>query len=182
MIKLNGENGKLEITCPYNRAFIDQIKGIGGKWDGNKKVWIVAEDQKGEAEEILHAVYNYEPAAKEIKVKYYADHFAKDGSVIIGSFVAAKRFSRDSRVVLYNTIVLEGTLKDSGGSAKYPEICADDDVIFQTTIPEYVYTALSEEDKERIEIVPEKDPKEELLREKETLLARLAQIEKELNN
>lgn len=45
MSKLTYENGNLVLSCPYDKSVIDNVRALPScdrKWDGQRKVWIVA--------------------------------------------------------------------------------------------------------------------------------------------
>lgn len=186
MIELKNENGKLYITSPYNKSFIAQMRGLGGSWDADRKAWVIAESKKESVNAILKNIYGYSSEATAIiSVQYKGGDFENlnsddYGCVKIGAFVAARRPSRDARVIFYNTFIVEGEMQSSGGSARWPKVECPDNLILQSDIPQFIYDSLPEDKKALLTIIDAGNKKESLISEKEKLLARLAEIEEEL--
>ena len=161
MIKLKKENSIISVTSPYNADFIKRAKQIGGKWNSRQKTWDIPEEAEKELRQILFEAF------ENIKI----------GTVVAED--AATRFSRDTQVKVASGFrVTKGEFKNSGGSAKYPAPEADG-IVMKGSIPLFVYDHLSKEERAKIKVQAD-DIKSALETEKETLLKRLAEIEKEL--
>lgn len=182
-IKIERVDGRLEVTSPYDRDFIFQIKQIGGRWISEKKVWSVSEELEQELMDILRDVYGWvgdDPTTIRVTFKAY-DFWSDDGTIDIGPMTVAKRYSRDGAVSVADGFWVSGgsAFPSSGGSAKYPSVKPNEDTEMTGDLPLDIYKALSEEEKALI-IVDDGNKKKALEEEKEKLLARLAEIEEEL--
>lgn len=154
-IKIKRNNNKLLITSPYSRSFVSKMRNLQGKWNAELKVWEVSED--------------FEDRDKD--------------DIRIGNIVTVYRPSRDAKVILRDTAIMEGEFDKSGGSVKHPAVFDRGEgynVILRSTIYKKEYEKLSEEEKSKLTIIKKQDKKERLLNEKEILIKRLSEIEDEL--
>lgn len=54
-MRIHNNNGKVEIYTPYNKEFVQKIKGIGeARWNG--KCWIINEENLDVARKIMRDV------------------------------------------------------------------------------------------------------------------------------
>ena len=175
MLKITKNNEKMVVVSPYNTAFVSGAKKLGGKWNGNG--WVFDVDNEPYVKELCLKTYGeYENLAAEtvtIRIELDTHTEAK-----IAGFVFANRRYRDSAVRLSdNVIIVEGGFPSSGGSSKYPCLNAYKGTILEVKkFPKSVYDSL--ENKDGITIVDTKINKDALLKEKENLIARLAEIDK----
>lgn len=180
-IEMKKENGIISVTSPFDRGFIGEVKTIGGKWNAGQKTWDVPEENEEMLKELLTRCYGWaDDDAEIITIEYCTDDFYDD-VISIGSIKMVDRRFRDGDVSYYNdTIVLSGGFPSSGGSAKHPAAEPKDGTILRSKISRKAFDQLSEEEQKKITIVKEASKKERLEAEKAKLIARLAEIEKEL--
>jgi len=183
MFKIERIEGKLEITTPYSSSFVTAIKKLGGKWNKDKKVWVVDEEFENKVNDLIIRIYNYDITGTEkvITVQYNAKDFYDGDDIVIGNRIAVYRPSRDQEVRLKDTIIIENDFPARGGSAQYPtvfEYNAEYDVILRTDLYERYYNKLTDEEKEKVEIIEKESERDVLLREKEKLEKRLKEINK----
>lgn len=186
-VKINREGNKLQITSPYSGAFVGRMRELNGKWNRDLKVWEVNEEYEDKVYEAILKIYRVDLTGIEeyMIVEYCAKDFEdRDRNDIrIGNIITVYRPSRDSKVILRDTAVMEGEFDKSGGSVKHPAVFDRGegyDVILRSTIYKKEYEKLSEEEKSKLTIIKKQDKKERLLNEKEILIKRLAEIEEEL--
>lgn len=183
MLNVRKEEGRIYVKSEYNGTFVARVKRIGGKWNAESKEWHVSEEQEKALEKILYVVFGYEPnrALEMLRVEYNASDFLWEGDVYIHKLCMVDRASRDTHVRYHcNTIVIEGEFPARGGSARYPMAKPAEGTVLRSDIPCGVYEQLSDEEKTKITIIQEESKKALLLKEKEQLLNRIAEIEKEL--
>lgn len=188
-VKINREGNKLQITSPYNGAFVGRMRELNGKWNRDLKVWEVNEEYEDKVYEAILKIYRVDLTGIEeyMIVEYCAKDFEdrdKD-DIRIGNIVTVYRPSRDSKVILRDTAIMEGEFDKSGGSVKHPAVFDRGEgynVILRSTIYKKEYEKLSDEEKSKLTIIKKQDKKERLLNEKEILIKRLAEIEEELKN
>lgn len=183
MIEFRNEEGRVFITSPYNKDFIREVKGISGKWHADQKQWSVPEKNIEKLSNLCVEIYGFTPleSSEKITVRYKAVDFDKqEEGIKIGGKVTAKRFSRDSDVVFYDTEIIEGKFYGSGGSKHYPMCKPADNVILESKISKQVYDNLEDKDRAKLEIVSEESEIEKLLKEKEALLKKLEIVENKI--
>lgn len=189
MIKVEKIDNKLAITSPYNENFIQRMRKLNGKFDKDTKAWLVDDDLQEQVNKALLVCYNYDATGTmdEITIEYKAADFydEESGKVKIGGKSTVYRENRGSEVDLIKTAIVKGQFPRRGGSTKYPAVFDKDkeraNVILRTKIFDYYYEKLSGEQKAKITVVNELSKKDKLLKEKEALIQRLEEIEKELS-
>lgn len=186
-IKIKRENNLLLITSPYSRSFVSKMRNLQGKWNRELNVWEVSEEFEDKVNEAILEIYRVDLTGKEeyMIVEYNAKDFENRDTddIRIGNVITVYRPSRDSRVKLNDTAIMQGEFDKTGGSAKYPSVFDrwdERDVILRSTIYKKEYEKLSEEEKSKLTIIKKQDKKERLLNEKEIILKRLSEIEDEL--
>lgn len=186
-IKIKRENNLLLITSPYSRSFVSKMRNLQGKWNRELNVWEVSEDFEDKVNEAILEIYRVDLTGKEeyIIVEYQAKDFEDkdEDDIRIGNIITVYRPSRDSRVKLNDTAIMQGEFDKTGGSVKYPAVFDRGDhrvVILRSTLFKKEYDKLSEDEKSKLTIIRRQDKKERLLNEKEIILKRLSEIEDEL--
>jgi hypothetical protein len=58
-------NGKIEVTSPYNAAFVKDARNVGGAWDPSAKAWIFPPHREAAARELAARHYGAEWAARQ---------------------------------------------------------------------------------------------------------------------
>ena len=181
------QNGTVNVYTPYNRDFVAGIKRIGGaRWNTNAKCWNIPEAGLEDARQMMQRCYGETDIPQEgqkmvtIRIRFdnnYAERCS--GVAAFGKTLAVAR-GRDSGARVGEDAILEEGSITSGGSAKNwtTEIAAGS--VFRITVPESIYKA--EKDSWNVEVVEDakEDRRAALIAEREKLLARLAEIEKEL--
>lgn len=186
-ITVTTENGKTSVHSPYDATFVAKVKSLGGRWDAASKAWQVDARDEVRVRDLLREVYGTDgspvDAANLVTVRVrLADHEVghRDGAhaVFAGRRIAT-RPGRDSAVRLAaNVVLIEGKLPSTGGSMRYPQISASQDVIVE--VRDIPRATLSLERDDSYEIVGETAGEvdvDALLTEREQLLARLAEID-----
>ena len=173
MFKIERIEGKLEITTPYSSSFVTAIKKLGGKWNKDKKVWVVDEEFENKVNDLIIRIYNYDITGTEkvITVQYNAKDFYDGDDIVIGNRIAVYRPSRDQEVRLKDTIIIENDFPARGGSAQYPtvfEYNAEYDVILRTDLYERYYNKLTDEEKEKVEIIKKRKRQRHFAKRKRT--------------
>ena len=183
------ENGSYNVYTPYNKDFVRRIKGIGGtRWNPNARAWNVPAAGIETARGIMVDIYGESdiPAEQKmvtIRVKF-ADEYVEycAGVSAFGKTLAYAR-GRDSGACVGDDVILETGTIGSGGSAKNWMTVIGAGSSFLLTVPESIY--LRDKDKWDTEIVENESSDSKrmaLIAEREKLMARLAEIEKELGS
>lgn len=171
LAKYTIENDTISIFTQFSDNIVEDLRKIGGKWNNPKKVW---ELPLGRLEHIENQIGSLRSKICTVQIEMnQVDHNGK--AVEVGYYVLARRKERDYNANILATLIA-GTIPTYGGSTKYPRVAPSEDSVFEFEC--YEDFAI----RRNLKII--KKPiktKEELLAEKEHLLARLAQIEKELD-
>lgn len=154
----NGD--KVLATTPYNKVYIKLVKEIGGKWDPANKVWTVPTDKEQELRQILFNVYGWEEQSAEETLRIRLDgryYETRQGVIMIGDILIAKRWRRYGGVTLYNGAeLIEGAFGWDGKSNMRPRVIGSEttDVItIEVEVSRYDYDRLGLKSEDRISIV-----------------------------
>ncbi|MFI9194246.1 hypothetical protein ACIG0A_33710 [Streptomyces californicus] len=174
---------RVAVSTPYSDDFRAGAVDLGGEWDAADRVWVFDVRDEERVRGLLREVFGVdgspESAQDVVTVRVrLADHVVGgDRAEFAGREIAVRR-GRDQRVRFARGVVLiEGQLPAGGGSTKYPEIAAGDDVVVE--IRDVPRGALEIEAADSYEIVPDQRPVdlEALRAERVRLLARIADID-----
>ena len=180
-MKIEMNNGKAEIYTPYNPEFVRRIKMIGNaKWTG--KAWSVPEAAVEEARAIMLDVYGETDVQESEKVKVkltFSEEVVRGRApiVIYGKTIASAR-GRDSGARIGEDVaIIKGAAKSDGSAKNWCTVITEGTELTVDNVPA---SMLDEELPEGVtaEVMPHGIDKEALLKEKERLEARLAEIEK----
>lgn len=181
-MKIIIENGKIKVQSDYNRDFISRAKTIQGKW--NAPYWVFPEENKEEVKALLLDVYGEcgELSGEEtvtVTVEINCDEYTDIGeAIMLGSFAAVKRWHRD-REVSYaaNVMLISGGFPESGGSVKNPRVYPDKGTIIRVkNIPIGIYEKIKDMAGVSLVSKPFDEEREALIKERETLMKRLSEI------
>ena len=188
-IKVTIKDGMAKVFTPFNHDFVNAIRNVGGrKWDADDKCWTVPEEALPEVRKIMMEVYGETDlpntcGSVTVKVTFKEEWSERCDDVIIFKKVIASARGRDSGARPGDDVTfLEGE-PTSGGSMKNCESVVPAGCV---VLLRHVPLTVCEEDKDNeyytAEIVDEgKDVRrKELEAEKTRLLARIAEIDKEL--
>lgn len=186
-------------NTPYHRDFAARAKEIGGRWNANRGVWTFDRRDDARVRALVKSLFGIDGSEPEgdlvtvrVKVRRHEVNLRLGGYAEFAGLRIAERRYRDSAVKLAAGVILvEGQFDGSGGSTRYPEIDAADNVVVE--IRDLPRAALDVEDADSYEIVSETvpadgeanaetDERARLTAEREALLARLAEIDALLGN
>lgn len=169
------------LVSPYDASFPARAKAIGGRWDRARKAWRFDVRDQSRVEALAAEFWGYEPqgSGEAVTVRFAAAHHYHDGEVRFANRRIAWRVERDSPVRLAdNAVVVEGRFPSSGGSRNNPTVGYDcDGVIVELRDIPASMLELESNDSYSIE---HGDPKRALREERERLVKRLAEIDREL--
>lgn len=188
-IKIEMAGEKANLYTPYNSEFVKAIKGVGGaRWNRDKRAWTIPAESIDVAREIMERIYGESDVTTgnmvtiRIKAKESMDAW-HDGIYAFGVSLAHASGRDSGARVGENAMLVEGNI-DSDGSVKNWTTYVGEGAIFQITIPESKFEACKKEEEEWWEITTMQQGKEErrtsLIQEREKLLNRVKEIEKEL--
>ena len=191
-IKVIVKDGRASIYTPFNRDFVAAIKtNIGGrKWDADNKCWTVPEESLPQVRQIMREVYGETDlpdagGSVTVKVTFKEEWYERCDDVIIFKKVIASARGRDSGARSGDDVTfLEGKPTSGGSMKNWESVVPAGSVVLLRHVPLTVWEQEKDGDNGGYvaEIVDEgKDVKrKELEEEKTRLLARIAEIDKEL--
>lgn len=188
-IKIN--NDKLEAFSPYHPDLPSKAKKLGGKWDAYSKCWKFDVQDLELVTDLYSKVYGAvdSPTIKQpVKlVTVKLESLQKDSSYQSGLYIGGRCIGsatgRDSGARQGEGIVFHTGSITSGGSVKNWRTILNEGSVFEIrNFPESKIAEIDLDTYKILEVTTPTSSKELLEKEKEKLLARLAEIDKELNN
>ena len=188
-IKVIVKDGRASVFTPFNRDFVNAIRNVGGrKWDADEKCWTVPEEALPQVRQIMMEVYGETDlpgtcGSVTVKVTFKEEYYERCNDVIIFKKVIASARGRDSGARPGDDVTfLEGEPTSGGSMKNWESVVPAGCVVLLRHVPLTVWEQDKDSEYYTAEIVDEgKDVKrKELEEEKARLLARIAEIDKEL--
>lgn len=182
-VQIKIQNDNILVEAPYNTDFIAEARKLNGKWDGATKAWKFDIRDESRVREICLNVYGNDGLAKNLctlKVIFPNSEYADKGPIEICGRPIARAFGRDSGAKLCEGIVLLNGNFISGGSMKnWITTVNGGTTVLVRDFPKSKAEELISQNPEKYSIQDETPivNKDELLKEKQRLLDRLAEIE-----
>lgn len=178
------EDGKVKVKTEYNRDFIKKAHELQGKWES--PYWTFPEDNEELVRDVLFNIYGEDGRVHEsVTVQIDLDKFKYDRDIELGNIVIAKRLRKDSSVILNkNVVVVNGEFCRRGGTTTNPCVTFEQGTVLRVKdFPKELY--------EKVKDLPgvtlytdaennEKAKRAALEREREKILKRLEEINKQL--
>lgn len=182
-LTVNG-NGQLIIDTPYNPDFVKRVKVIGARWDGSKKVWTTDERNIDVVRAAMREVYGMDDRPAKlvsVRVTLAEDLEAFRAPVMLFGRAVASAFGRDSGAKVGDGVAFEAGAPKSGGSVKnwYTYIPAGAVILIHDVPETAIQEQLDWDDANgTFEVVTNATiDRVALAKEKEAILARLAEID-----
>lgn len=185
-VTITTEGGTTTLVSPFHPDMPTAARKLGGRFDRSAKAWRFDARDADRVRALAREFYGTDGTEPEgdlvtVRIKladYEGDKW--DNAARFAGREIARRPAREAEVRLAKGVVLvEGSLAPGGGSVRYPQINAADNVVVE--IRDLPRAALEVENPDRYEIVGGQGPDvEALLAERERLLARLAEIDAQL--
>ena len=188
-IKVTIKDGRASVFTPFNRDFVNAIRNVGGrKWDSENKCWTVPEEALPQVRQIMMDVYGETDlpdtcGSVTVKVTFKEEYSERRDDVIIFKKVIASARGRDSGARPGDDVTFIEGEPTSGGSMKnWESVVPAGCVVLLRHVPLSVWEEDKDSEYYTAVLVDEgKDVKrKELEEEKARLLARIAEIDKEL--
>lgn len=161
-INIIKSDDKVSAKTPYDKTYIKRVKEIGATWDAKSKTWSVPVDKEQELRQIILDVYGWEEQAAEETLRIRLDgryYETRQGVIMIGDILIAKRWRRNGGVTLYNGAELvDGDFGWDGKSNMRPRVIGPEttDVItLELEVSRYDYDRLDLQSETHISIVEE---------------------------
>ena len=184
MVKIINENNLLKVSAPYSADFVARARQMGGKWTGSTWQFDVRDEEV--VKSALMEVYKTDGSPQEIvSVRLTLEEYrqAEQAGLSVCGVPIARAYSRDSGAKVEKGVVLEVGGFESAGSAKYwtTRVKEGGATVVIRDLPLSVAQAIVEQETAEIIREPGID-KEALKKEREALVARLAEIDKMLSH
>ena len=188
-IKVTIKDGRASVFTPFNHDFVNAIRNVGGrKWDSENKCWTVPEEALTQVRQIMMDVYGETDlpntcGSVTVKVAFKEEYSERRDDVVIFKKVIASARGRDSGARPGDDVTfLEGEPTSGGSMKNWESVVPAGAVVLLRHVPLSVWEQDKDSEYYTAEIVDEgKDVKrKELEEEKARLLARIAEIDKEL--
>lgn len=183
MIRVTIKDNKAYIETPYNKLFIEKVKGLGGKWDSYEKVWVIDSRNIEAARKIMKEVYGRDDKpTKTVSVRVFLGEtlYGRCGPVTLFGKIIAGAWGRDTGAKVGEGVAFEQGLPKSGGSVKnWTTVVPEKSTIVIHGVPlESVESKFDWKDGYGVfEVInPKEDERQALLREKEVLEKRLKEV------
>ena len=188
-IKVTIKDGRASVFTPFNRDFVAAIRNVGGRrWDADDKCWTVPEESLPQVRQIMMDVYGETDlpdtcGSVTVKVTFKEEYSSRCDDVIFFKKVISSARGRDSGARPGDDVTfLEGEPTSGGSCKNWESVVPAGCVVLLRHVPKAVWEQDKDSEYYTAEIVDEgKDVKrKELEEEKARLLARIAEIDKEL--
>lgn len=179
------EEGKVKVQSEYNKEFIRKAHELQGKWES--PYWTFPEENEELVRNALFDVYGEDGRIhKNVTIDIDLDNFSYDREIKLGNIVIVKRDWRDSPVTINkNVVVIKGGFCGRGGSRSTPRVTHEEGTVIRVRdLPEEIYEKIK--DLEGITLIDankecdEKAKRAALEREREEIIRRLEEINKQL--
>ncbi|WP_336324789.1 hypothetical protein [Stenotrophomonas muris] len=183
-IEINVYDELISVIAPYNTAFIAQAKRIGGKWDGGEKSWDFDIKMEGDVRALCLQFYGTDGLKVDlciIEIDLPADKEQWQGPLTLAGRVLASARGRDTGAVLGKGVsVLKGCFTSGGSRKNWTTAVGPNGVTaLIRDFPRASADSLIAKGELPVRIVEDaQNDRNNLVSEKENLLARLAEIEK----
>ncbi|MBD5170045.1 MAG: hypothetical protein HDT20_08025 [Oscillibacter sp.] len=182
-MKIKIENGKASISTPYHSEFVRKIKRCANaKWDPEHNVWVVDAKYVPAVRQIMCDVYGESdiPESKryDVKLTFHKSVYSIcDGVFFFGKCVA-RAYGRDSGARVGEGVCYLAGECESGGSVRnWQSIVNKGSVVMLYDVPTTLVQDAEPVDGVDYEFIERTPDKNALVSEKNSLLARIAEID-----
>jgi hypothetical protein len=185
-IELQVQNDQLQVRSPMNTLFGQRAKKIGGRWNPREAAWVFDARVGDKVRALCIECYGNDGTTFEelvdIRIKFLRDLVASKGPITVFGRVIGSAKARDSGARLGNGVVLEeGKISSAGSYVNWTTAVDAGTVVLLFDVPKALVLAGGSKYVE-INIVEPSQPTSEdhaneLIAERDRLLARLAHID-----
>lgn len=179
------EDGKMKVQSDYNKKFVAKAHELQGKWE--PPYWVFPEENEELVREALFMIYGEDGRTHEtVIIDIDLDRYEYENVLKVGQIVIARREYRDSAVITdKRAVVIKGGFCSSGGSRNNPRVTHKDGTVIRVKdIPAEIFEEIKDsEGVTKVDMDAEENRAEKkaaLIRERETLLKRLSEIDSQL--
>lgn len=190
-IEIKQNSNKIDVFSPYNPEFPSSAKSLGGRWNSVEKCWSFDSRDEENVRKLCQDIYGTDGTESElVTVRIAANRDLEsdycDSFYLFGRQIA-RATGRDSGAYPCDgVVVVSGRKFQSGGSRKNWKTIIKKDTVFE--VRDVPKLAVENEDSYdyknycSVEIVENTIDRSALIVEREKLLARIAEIDKVLED
>jgi len=132
LISVEEGTARLTVRTPYYPPALGAFRGLGGRWDRERKVWVFDPRLRSRVEATLRRFWGFTPGdpTPELVVAELTVRLGTPNPFFaLGRLIAERRF-RDAPVRLGpGVVVVEGCFADFAGSRRHPRLVSDSRVV-----------------------------------------------------
>lgn len=179
------KDGSILVKSDYSKEFIKRAKMLEGVW--KTPYWVFPEENEEQVRSLLMDIYGEDGTPQEtVDLLVDISQMDDDDTLSLCGRILCSRRGRDLQVKLGEGVILiKGGFTRYGGSAKYPRVSPEEGTVLKVKrCPMSVYERVKE--MPFVSLESSKDAsntaqtRARLMKEKESLLLRLASIDAEL--
>lgn len=185
-MKITRTETNIIVHSEYNSEFVTHARNLAGRWDDTQKSWIFDIRNEADVLQACYLAYGEDGVRNNkcsVKITLPNGYYVDQGTICFFGRQIARAFGRDSGAKVFPGVVIKEGGFSSGGSAKHwtTRALKGTVLILRDVSRPMVEMAIKEgiEDVE-IEILPAQVNPDVLHRERDALLARLAEINAQL--
>lgn len=189
-VTITTTESQVRVHSPYNPAFPDEAKKLGGKWQADSKAWVFDARDESRVRELCREVYGTDGSDDgdqvTLKITIHDEIGARHQALYFAGRQVARAWGRDSGARLgEGVVVLEGGF-GSGGSVKNWRTKARAGTVFELRdVPrpaaEKEIENYAQDNNVDIKIIDETIDRDALLSERERLMTRIQEIDNLIN-
>lgn len=183
-MKIVTKEDKAHILTPYNYEFVKKIKRIrGARWDAEDKAWVVNAEYISAVREIMCDVYgesdiSIESKRYNVKITFKEDYYCRrHEAYFFGKCLAYSHDQDNNAKIGKGVCYLEGGCTFVGSAKSWMGRIEKGTVAMVYDVPETLLEKEEPIDGIEFEFIRRRANKTALKREKEGLLARIAEID-----
>lgn len=185
MLEVTYGEKEISVISDYNPNFVRRARAMHGTWQ--RPAWKFGTAQTDAVRKALMDCYGDDGMVTKVKVHIDLDKCEHLSNREVNLYFADKcliatRYDRDSDCKLPNDVFcIDGYFRGSGGSMKHPFVTWEDGTVVEMNIPKDLYEEYK--DDPGMTLVDDTETKRSALeQEREKLMKRLDEINKELSN
>lgn len=186
VVQIKRTENHIIIKSPYNSIFVEKARNLAGKWVALNEAWQFDIRDEAEVLEVCYFCYGEDGIRYNkcnVQITFITATYADKSALKVLGYPIARAFGRDGGAKVSDGVLIKNGGFDSGGSAKNwtTRVKAGTVIVLRDVSKPLVQAFMDSDDYEpesmTIEILEEY---QDLLAEKERLLARLAEINVQL--
>ena len=177
-------NGRSAVYTPYHKDFVSRVKLMQGRWDADERCWTVPDCCLEDVRQAMRDIYGRDdsPVSETVDVtlRFLSEVSEPRNAVCLLGRMIAQAYGRDSGAKTGSGVAfLEGEPKSGGSAKNWDTIVPEGCVVKLYDVPAAAFESGKCQLPKGVEIIQavSRVDRDALLQEKESLLARLEEID-----